>query len=72
MTVIDLPRTTEQTRESVRLARITADLEAIVVRLQNPQGWGKLLEDERSRLLSERADLLRQGARLTATSVLGA
>jgi hypothetical protein len=72
MTAATLPRTTEQTPESRRLARITADLEAIDVRLHNPQGWAKLLEDERSRLLSERADLLRQGAELTATSVLAA
>ncbi|WP_045740800.1 hypothetical protein [Actinoplanes rectilineatus] len=69
MTVTDLPATTagEATPESERLARVVADLAAVEERMADPQGWGQLLEDERSRLMSQRAELLRAGARLTAT-----
>lgn len=61
-----------RTPESQRLARINADLAAIDAKRNDPQGWAQLLEDERSRLLSERAGLLMAGAGLTVTTVLGA
>lgn len=72
MTVVDLPRTTDPTAESERLARINADLAAIEAKQVDPHGWGSLLEDERSRLLSERAELLAGRVALTATTMLGA
>lgn len=74
MTILDLPRPVEltSTPESLRLARINADLASIEAKQLNPHGWGRLLEDERSRLLSERAVLLAGRVALTATTMLGA
>lgn len=70
-TTLPLP-TVEQTSESRRLARINADLAAIEAKQSNPQGWAKLLEDQRAELLAERSELLKQGAKLTMTTMLGA
>ncbi len=64
--------TTDQTVESAELARINADLAAVEAKMHDPQGWGRLLEDQRSVLLSRRAALLADRVDLTATTMLGA
>jgi hypothetical protein len=51
-----------------RLKELNADIAAIEARQGDPQGWGKLLADERSKLLAKRAELVA----LTATTVLAA
>lgn len=72
MTVTQIRLTTvshpEPTPESLLLAKLNADIAAIEARQSNPQGWAKLLEDERSKLLAKRAELVA----LTATSALAA
>jgi hypothetical protein len=76
MTVTDIrPRLTampEPTAESAELAEIDAQIAAVTVKLADPQGWGKELADERSRLLGLRAELLAAAVELTATTVLAA
>jgi hypothetical protein len=76
MTVTDIRtrQTTQSTEtvESAELAEIDAQIAAVTAKLKNPQGWGKELDDERSRLLGLRTELLGAAVDLTATTVLAA
>ncbi len=57
---------------AVELARINTDLAAVEAKMDDPQGWASLLEDQRSVLLNRRAVLLAGRVDLTATTMLGA
>jgi hypothetical protein len=76
MTVTDIrtrmPAQAEPTVESAELAEIDAQIAAVDLKLKDPQGWGKELDDERSRLLGLRTELLAAAVDLTATTVLAA
>lgn len=64
--------TAETTVESAELAELDAQIAAVTAKLKDPQGWGKELADERSRLLRLRTELLAAAVDLTATTVLAA
>lgn len=81
MTVTDLsftrtrstrPPRPEPTVESAELAVLDAQIAAVTAKLADPQGWGKELSDERSRLLGLRTELHGALVELTATTVLAA
>jgi hypothetical protein len=64
--------TAEPTAESVVLAELDAQIAAVDLKLADPQGWGNELNQERSRLLRRRTELLDAAVDLTATTVLAA
>lgn len=76
MTITDIrtrqTATPKPTAESAALAALDAQIAAVTRKLQDPQGWGKELDDERSRLLGLRSRLLDATVDLTATTVLAA